>query len=175
MKLIELKCPNCASTIRVNSDEKEVSCDYCGTEFLIDDEIRRIQYENAEQAGYEFEKGRQRAQAEQLQNNGYYQPLPEKKKKKHIWLWVIGWIFMFPVPVTILMVRNRKLNKWLRIGIIAAAWLAYLAIGYFGEDPGGDDASAATEQTAETAVIEQQGINHDAYGKTDSFVYYFEA
>ena len=44
-------------------------------------------------------------------------------KKKKMWLWVLGWIFIFPVPLTILMLRNKTLNKWVRIGIIAASWL----------------------------------------------------
>lgn len=51
-------------------------------------------------------------------------------KKRKTWLWVLGWIFIFPVPLTILMIRNQNLNKWVRIGIIAAAWILYLIIAY---------------------------------------------
>jgi len=36
---------------------------------------------------------------------------------------------MYPVPLTILMVRNKKMPRWARILIIALAWLVYLAIG----------------------------------------------
>ena len=56
------------------------------------------------------------------------------QKKKRLWLWVLGWIFIFPVPLTILIVRNQKLNRWAKIGIIAATWILYLAIGLIGGD-----------------------------------------
>ncbi len=50
-----------------------------------------------------------------------------QKQKKRTWLWVLGWIFIFPVPLTILMLRpSNKLNSKARYGIIAAAWIIYL-------------------------------------------------
>ena len=55
---------------------------------------------------------------------------PEKKRKT--WLWVLGWIFIFPVPLTVLLIKNQKLSKGLRIGIIAAAWIIYFLIGLCG-------------------------------------------
>lgn len=67
MKLISLKCPNCNCTMQVNPEKKEVECVYCGTKFAIDDEKQHLKIENAEQLGYELEKGRMRAQAEQKQ------------------------------------------------------------------------------------------------------------
>lgn len=45
-------------------------------------------------------------------------------KSNTIW-WVLGWIFIFPVPLMILLRRNKSLNKWLKYGIIALAWLVY--------------------------------------------------
>ena len=51
------------------------------------------------------------------------------QKKRHTLLWVFGWIFCFPIPLTILMQRNQKLDKHLRYGIIAAAWILYLLLG----------------------------------------------
>lgn len=55
------------------------------------------------------------------------QPQPPQKKRK-TWLWVLGWIFIFPVPLTILMLRNKSMKKWLKIAIIAAAWLLYIIL-----------------------------------------------
>lgn len=54
---------------------------------------------------------------------------PVKKKKSRTWLWVLGWMCMFPVPLTVLMVRNKNLPRWAKILIITIAWLVYLAIG----------------------------------------------
>ena len=73
MKLVEMKCKNCCSKLEVDSEAKEVTCNYCGTIFKIDDEIQRIKYEDMEQAGYEFEKGKIRAQQEYHQQQ--YQAL----------------------------------------------------------------------------------------------------
>lgn len=55
---------------------------------------------------------------------------PVNVKKRRTWLWVLGWIFIFPVPLTVLMVRNQKLGKVEKIAIITAAWLIYLFFGY---------------------------------------------
>ena len=41
----------------------------------------------------------------------------------------MGWIFCFPIPLTILIARNKKLNGWVKAGIIAAGWIAYLLLG----------------------------------------------
>lgn len=50
---------------------------------------------------------------------------PPKKKRK-TWLWVLGWLFIFPVPLTILMLQpERTLDKEVRYAIIAAAWILF--------------------------------------------------
>lgn len=53
-------------------------------------------------------------------------------KKRKTWLWVLGWLFIFPVPLTILMVNNQKLNKGVKIGIIAISWILYVIIALAG-------------------------------------------
>jgi len=37
MKLIKLKCESCGAVLKVNEDLKKISCNYCGSEFLVDD------------------------------------------------------------------------------------------------------------------------------------------
>ena len=54
----------------------------------------------------------------------YTAPAPVKKKR-HLFWWILGWIFIFPLPLTILLVRNKKLPVAARIVIILAAWLLY--------------------------------------------------
>ena len=44
------------------------------------------------------------------------------------WVWVLGWIFIFPLPLTVILNRKKDMNKSLKYGIIAAAWLLYLII-----------------------------------------------
>ena len=64
MRLIELKCPHCSSSLRLDENSKQAICDYCGAGFVIDDETQYGSYDDAEKAGYAFEKGRQKAQSE---------------------------------------------------------------------------------------------------------------
>lgn len=65
MKLVEIKCKNCGSTLKVNPDSKLIKCDFCKAEYALDDEVQKIKYVDMEQSGYEFEKGRIKAQKEE--------------------------------------------------------------------------------------------------------------
>lgn len=108
-------------------------CSYCGAALPVDDEIQKVQLDGAEKAGYEFEKGRQRAQAEAAQASSQpqqacYQPASqstfqpqvppqsqqapqEPPKRRKTWLWVLGWICIFPVPLTIIMLNKKDMSK----------------------------------------------------------------
>ena len=46
----------------------------------------------------------------------------------------LGWIFIFPVPLTILLLRNKDMKPAVKYGIIAAAWIVYLLIGFSGRN-----------------------------------------
>lgn len=54
-------------------------------------------------------------------------------KKKKIWPWVLGWLLVFPLPLTILMFRKKNLNKKGKIGVIVAAWVLYFVLVAFGK------------------------------------------
>ena len=131
MKLIDTTCPKCGANLRIDADRQSAFCEYCGAQILIDDEVQHLQIDNAENAGYAFEKGRQRAQHEVYASRTVpAQPAPQKKKK--IFWWVLGWIFIFPIPLTIIIARNKKLKTGVKVVIIIAAWIVYLLIGVVG-------------------------------------------
>lgn len=44
MKLIELTCPKCSANLKISVNGKNVFCEHCGAQFLIDDEVVKIQY-----------------------------------------------------------------------------------------------------------------------------------
>ena len=67
--------------------------------------------------------------------------------KRKTWLWVLGWLLIFPVPLTILMLRKKEMKPALRYGIIAAAWIVYLIIGLSGRS------SNNNAPTTEKAVV----------------------
>lgn len=147
MKIISMVCPNCGASIQVDADKKNLTCNYCGNNLYLDDEVQHIQYDNAEETGYQFEKGRQRAQIEHMQQFNSNNQKPSKKRKT--WLWVIGWICIFPLPLTILLVRKKTMKPVLKYGLIAAAWIIYLLIGLSGA---GNDKNTETNNTGTVAV-----------------------
>lgn len=67
MRLLDMTCQHCGALLKVDIDKKRAICNHCGATILIDDEIQHIRYDNAEEAGYNFEKGRQRARREEQQ------------------------------------------------------------------------------------------------------------
>lgn len=61
MKLVELKCPGCNALINVNTELSKGVCNYCGREFLVDDEKVKNEITNGVELGYEQEVGRREA------------------------------------------------------------------------------------------------------------------
>ena len=156
MKLIDMTCPHCGGVLKINPDNRICSCNYCGAKLILDNETLHLQFDNAFESGYQFEKGRQRAQAEARQQ--YVVPPPSyphshgQRKKAPTWLWVIGWLLIFPVPLTILMLRNKTLDNKVKYGVIAFAWIIYLCIGAFGRtDRSSNSESNANGDTIVTA------------------------
>lgn len=63
------------------------------------------------------------------------------------------------------MVRNQKLNKWVKIGIIAVAWILYLIIAL----AGGSDDSNGTNNTGKDVsqpVVSEETVQSDNSGTT---------
>ena len=166
MKIVSMVCPNCGASLQVDADQKNLTCSYCGNGLYVDDEVKHVQYDNAEETGYQFEKGRQRAQAEatRVQQQTFNMNFGKPPKKRKTWLWVLGWIFIFPVPLTILMLRNQKLSKPVKIGIIVAAWIVYLIIGLAGGGSG--DNKDSSNANTETTTIDQPAYNSAANDST---------
>ena len=71
MKYIDSSCPYCGAPVILDKNNRGL-CEYCGQWLIYDTGSDKVILEDAYQAGYEFEKGRQQAQAE-VQNT-YIQP-----------------------------------------------------------------------------------------------------
>ena len=157
MKLIAFTCPSCGARLDVDVENKTATCQFCGANFPIEEEVQHFQMDGAAQAGYEFEKGRQRAQAEAATQQVYNIPTSVQEeapqKKRRTWLWVLGWIIIFPVPLTLIMLKKKDMNPKLRYGIIAAGWLVYFAIGLSGS---GGKSKNKTEDTSSESVAAQE-------------------
>lgn len=133
MKLVELKCKNCGATLKADPEQNEMTCKYCQTTFKIDDEVKHVKFDDMEQNGYEFEKGRIRAQQESkaTANTNVTYAQPQKKNNKTLWL-VLAWIFLLPFTATYFIAKSNKLDKKKKIIIIAVMWVVFIIIGVTG-------------------------------------------
>ena len=93
MKLIDTTCPKCGANLRIDADRQSAFCEYCGAQILIDDEVQHLQIDNAENAGYAFEKGRQRAQHEVYASRTVPAQHAPQKKRKILWWYSAGFLF----------------------------------------------------------------------------------
>ena len=110
-----MKCPNCGA------EAVGVFCEYCGSETPKDKTT--INITNNYYLGSE---------EQQTVTASDTAKTDTERKKKRIWLWALGWICMFPLPLTILLVRKKDMKPAVRVGIIAAAWLLLFLIGIGG-------------------------------------------
>lgn len=79
-------------------------------------------------------------------------------KKRKIWLWIIGWIICFPIPLTLLVLRNKRLSTGLRYGVIAAAWILFAGFSIFGQP---SSKEATTEKPAAQERVKEVGQAED--------------
>lgn len=111
MKLIDTSCPKCGAKLKIDIDKKRAKCEYCGAELIIDDEVKRFKYDNAEEAGYNFEKGRQRAKNELKKSKIAAQKTANKqiKIKRLILLFIILAVVLSVIFVSINIVNKQTI------------------------------------------------------------------
>lgn len=79
---------------------------------------------------YANDKSTTKTQRETMTNgNNTRSSKQDPSNKRKTWLWVLGWIFIFPLPLTILLLRKKEMKASAKYGIIAGAWIIYLIIG----------------------------------------------
>lgn len=73
-------------------------------------------------------------------------------QKKNLWLWILGWLIFFPIPLTVLIVRSGKLGKTLKGVILTLLWLPIVLLGIAGSkaEPETVDVDKAVTETVET-------------------------
>lgn len=158
-----MKCPNC------NAETHGTHCEYCGSELPKEP----VQKAGCPKCGSTNTTFRRENQGEIRGNNAkqvihrtvglckdcgntwYADVTDTPKKKRKTWLWVLGWIFLFPVPLTILMLRKKDMKPAVKYGIIAAAWIVYIIIGATGNSDNSADTSTTNNgtNTVETSTV----------------------
>lgn len=177
-----MKCQNCGAEI----DSQATTCSYCGSS--ISYEMRReqeqvnkqgcpkcgssnISFSREKQGDYKGKKGTTvvRSTVGVCKDCGHtwYVEGSSTPKKAPLWLWVLGWIFIFPLPLTVIMLRKKDMNPKLKYGIIAASWVIYLLIA-FGARSNKDNESktnnsqSAGESQTESMITQQDTTTESA-------------
>ncbi len=144
-----MKCPNCGAEI-----ENVKVCQFCGTHITAEmqREQERINKAGCPKCGssnIEFKRENQgeirgkKTRTIVHQTIGFckdcgYTWYPQEEKHtglwtKQMWIWVLGWICIFPVPLTVLMLRKKNMKSSIKYGIIVASWVVYFLIGLSGK------------------------------------------
>ena len=64
MKLTPMTCPACGAVLHLDPESGMAHCSHCGTLYVLDDERKRVSIEDGYDFGYDFERGRMKAQGE---------------------------------------------------------------------------------------------------------------
>ena len=140
---IDLKCPNCMGTRILDNTNMVLKCPYCDSREVIPAELM---------SDYRRLFGIPEPEPQFVQPNNWqpvpppYQPYTERPmgvpmgvpqggyvpygqpRKRRTWLWVLGWLFIYPLPLTIILHRNRSLPSFVRYLLIVIAWMMYFGI-----------------------------------------------
>ena len=168
-----MKCPNCGAEIGKNR-----TCEFCGSRISIDMQREQELLNKKgcpkcgssnvsfvrEQAGEIVEEDSRRVIYKTVGICGDcgYTWTPEvddslKPPRRPTWLWVLGWIFIFPLPLTIILLRKKDMHPAARYVIMAAAWIIYLIFFFSGAKAGGRNSSGSGAPAPESGtVIEEQ-------------------
>lgn len=149
-----MKCPNCGAEIEANSRK----CSYCDSPITAE-----MQHENELLQKKGCPKCNSTNVTFSRENQGELRGKNAKKivhktvglckdcgytwyldadgsgssKPRKTWLWVLGWIFIFPVPLTILLLRKKDMNpvlKYVIIGLAFAVYFSWMVIGMSSSD-----------------------------------------
>ena len=158
-KFVPARCTNCGAELTVDPSQEAAVCKYCDTPFIISKAIQNYNFEtnynttnnttnnitnvyNERKSAvesymdYAIEKEKTKQQSieseRQLKQEKLRIKAAEKEKRKKLIWWVLGWIFIFPVPLTILLLRNKELDQKIRYGLIAVAWIGYVLFVFIG-------------------------------------------
>lgn len=157
MKALDKTCPHCGAKLTADYKHRKYICEYCGSEYAMETS---------------------NDQSSQTQNHNLNSPqtgkMPSGKTSasNHHVLWVLGWILAFPIPLTIIMLKNKnvleKLSSRIRYGIIIAAWIIYVLIIASGGNEG-TTTSTTLDSTNNTQISQNatEEISEESMSKKE--------
>ena len=176
-----MKCPNCGAEIANGSKV----CEFCGTQinYAMQRELEQLNKKGCPKCGSSNITFTRENQGEirgrkakkvvhttigYCKDCGYtWTPETEKPKKKRTFLWILGWLFIFPLPLTILMLRKKEMKPGIKYGVIAAAWIIYLILILVSR---GNNAKKQSEPTSTQPAVQSEAKEESSAPKQENSV-----
>ncbi len=124
MKIVKTICPNCGADLKVDSSFRKVTCEYCGSEFLVDDYVQPREPEPKEESrAYQETVTR----ADPFPSYESYAPAPQQRGCLRTVGLVCLWVFFFPIMLSIWIWKTDRIpNNKVKIAILIVFWLFWL-------------------------------------------------
>lgn len=91
----------------------------------------------------------------------------QQLSNRKIWLWVMGWICIFPIPLTICIINKKDMKKAFKMVLIVIAWIFYLSIAFVVKINDTDNQNAEQKQYEEEIETTQTGDDDKNNEKTE--------
>jgi len=180
VKLVEIKCKNCGAKLEIGDSERDYYCEFCHSSYKLDDGIQHIKYDNMEQAGYEFEKGKIKARQEEkerremLSSSNINVPQNGNNKSTFSYLsylfipsgspwwieliWICLKIIFLPFVLTFAIACNKRMKWQLRMVFIVLIWIiVFIFLGTNNQE------NYDTTDTNNKTQINSKTQNNDSY------------
>ena len=171
-----MKCPNCGAEIGTGR-----TCEFCGTEITLDmlktqEQLNKTGCPNCHSTNIQFRRENQgeirgkKSKKIVHKTVGFckdcgYTWVPsgngqQNSPKSRLWLWVLGWICIFPLPLTILLLRKKDMKPAVKYGIIAAAWILFILMGATGNKSDSSNKSSNYSEITTATVVEESVVEN---------------
>ncbi len=147
-----MKCPFCGA------ETKNDVCEFCGSDIPKEKSQATLNITNNY---YSSEQSNDNVSQVSNKNSN-------KKKKTPIWLWVLGWICIFPLPLTILLLRKKEMKPAIKYGIIVIAWIIYILIGFSGTSSDNNSTQSNNDSTNVTEVDDKSDNKDSSETNTET-------
>lgn len=149
MKALDKICPRCGARLTADYKQGKYICEYCGSEY----EMEGASTQSSKAESHNTSVKKESTTSDRRSKN-------KVGTSHNIVLWIIGWVLVFPIPLTIIMLKNKnileKLSKKIRYGIIVAAWIIYIIIAFGGDDSTPSASPEATNNTSATTNVTEE-------------------
>lgn len=80
--------------------------------------------------------------------------------RKNLWLWVLGWLFIFPIPLSILIIRKKHIKPVIKLGIIVIAWIVFFALAEINSNVDSSEANISSiENVQQNNYADDEVVN----------------